>query len=142
MPKFGKDNQPPKENRSGGPKGTTRLLREELDKAFANGHEEHKSFESWLVYKALADGGIFMEAILRRVLPMSKATYEAVEFTYDPNWSALEKADKIMQSIAAGDIPPDVGVTLIEGVNKMLGIEEVTELAKRLEAIEKLLESK
>jgi len=33
-------------------------------------------------------------------------------------------------------------VMIIEGINKLLGIEETTELAKRLEAIEKLLENK
>jgi len=44
--------------------------------------------------------------------------------------------------MSEGVIPPDLGALFIESISKSLGIEEITELAKRLEAIEKLLENK
>ena len=140
MAKFTSNNQPKPENRSGGQSNFYKAVIDELHKQFDEGKVEgFKNFESWLVHKALFDGGPYMEAILRKVMPASKATYPSIEFEYDPSWSHVKKADSIMTAMAQGEIPPDVGHMLIDGLQKMLGIEEVTELAKRLEAIEKLL---
>lgn len=143
MAKFTSSNQPKPENRSGGQSNFYKAVIDELHKQFDEGKVEgFKNFESWLVHKALFDGGPYMEAILRKVMPASKATYPSIEFEYDPSWTHVKKADSIMTAMAQGEIPPDVGHMLIDGLQKMLGIEEVTELAIRLEKIEKLLESK
>lgn len=143
MPRFTSSNQPKPENRSGGQSNFYKAVINELHKQFDEGKVEgFDNFESWLVHKALVDGGAYMDAILRKVMPASKATYPSIEFQYEPSWSHVKKADSIMAAIAQGELAPDVGHLLIDGLQKMLGIEEVTELAKRLEAIEKLLEAK
>lgn len=143
MGKFTSSNQPKPENRSGGQSNFYKTVIDELHNQFDEGKVEgFKNFEGWLVHKALFDGGAYMEAILRKVMPASKATYPSIEFEYDPSWTHVKKADSIMTAMAQGEIPPDVGHMLIDGLQKMLGIEEVTELAIRLEKIEKLLENK
>lgn len=140
MSKFTSSNQPKTENRSGGQSNFYKSVIVELHKKFDDGLiEGFDSFEKWLVHKALFDGGPYMDAILRKVMPASKATYPSIEFEYDPLWTHVKKADSIMTAMAQGDIPPDVGHMLIDGLQKMLGIEEVTELAKRLEALEKII---
>lgn len=143
MAKFSKDNQPKPENRSGGQSNFYKEIIAELHDQFKNsegGIDGHTTFAKFVVGKALTDGSPYMDAILRKVMPASKSTYPDIEFDYDPEWTHVEKANAIMNGIAAGQIPPDVGHMLIDSLSKMLGIEEITELAKRLEAIEKLLE--
>lgn len=143
MTKFSKENQPKPENRSGGQSSFYKEIMSELESKFKNGKVEgYDSFPKYVADKALTDGAPYMDAILRRIMPASKSTYPDIEFDYDPEWTHVEKANSIMNGIANGQIPPDVGHLLIDSLSKMLGIEEVTELAKRLEAIEKLLENK
>lgn len=143
MTKFSKENQPKKENRSGGQSSFYKEIMAELETKFKSGAVEgYDSFPKFVADKALTDGAPYMDAILRRIMPASKSTYPDIEFDYDPEWTHVEKANAIMNGIASGQIPPDVGHMLIDSLSKMLGIEEVTELAKRLEAIEKLLENK
>lgn len=143
MGKFSKENQPKPENRSGGQSSFYKEIMAELQCKFESGEVEgYRTFASYVVGMALTDGSPYIDAILRKVMPASKSTYPDIEFDYNPEWSHVEKANAIMSGIASGQIPPDVGHMLIDSLSKMLGIEEVTELAKRLEAIEKLLEKK
>lgn len=143
MTRFTSSNQPKPENRSGGQSNFYKTVITELHRQFDEGKVEgFDSFEKWLVHKALFSEGPYMDAILRRVMPSSKATYPTIEFEYDPAWTHVEKADSIMASMASGEMPPDIGHMLIDGLQKMLGIEEVTELAKRLEALEVRLNAK
>lgn len=97
-------------------------------------------FIELMVQKAIADGGVYLTELMKRYYPHNKQTYDVIEFDYDSEWTAVEKADRIMIAVSRGQMPPDVGMMLIEGIAKSLGIEEVTELSKRLEAIEKILE--
>jgi len=140
MAKFSSTNQPKPENRSGGQSAFYREIMAELERKFKDGEVDgYDSFPKYVACKALTDGAPYMDAILRRIMPASKSTYPDIEFDYNPEWTHVEKANAIMTGIACGEIPPDVGHMLIDSLSKMLGIEEVTELAKRLEAIEKLL---
>lgn len=131
---FSAEKQP--SNRRG--KSFKTMVLEALKK---NGKTEQEFIEL-LVNKAVTDGGVYLTELMKRYYPHNKQTYDVIEFEYDPEWTAVEKADKIMVAISNGDLPPDIGVMLIDGIAKALGIEEVTELAKRLESIEKLLDEK
>ena len=136
---FTKDNQPAPENRSGGPSSIKRKIIAALGRADLT----EDQFLDLLVDKALNDGGIFLQELLKRYSPIPKQTHEPIVIE---NWpkcgTPSQKADAVLQSMSEGVIPPDLGALFIESISKSLGIEEITELAKRLEAIEKLLENK
>ncbi len=136
---FTKDNQPAPENRSGGPSSIKRKIIAALGRADLT----EDQFLDLLVDKALNDGGIFLQELLKRYSPIPKQTHEPIIIE---NWpksgTPSQKADAVLQSMSEGVIPPDLGALFIESISKSLGIEEITELAKRLEAIEKLLENK
>lgn len=101
-----------------------------------------EGFIDLLVDKAITDGGIYLQEILKRYNPVHKQSHESIIIEDWPkDGSPAEKANKVLDCITDGSIPPDVGSILIEAISKSLGIEEVTELAKRLEAIEKLLDA-
>lgn len=135
MPKklFTSENQPENKGRSSG------WFRKKLIDSLKRQGMTEEGFIDLLVEKAITDGGVFLSELMKRYSPQHKQTYEPTPFDFDPAWTHLQKADAIMLAMSTGAMPPDVGHTIIEGIKKMLEIEEVTELAKRLEAIEKLL---
>jgi len=128
---FSADNQP---SRRRGKSFKTMVI----DALKKNGKTEEEFIEL-MVQKAIVDGGVYLTELMKRYYPHNKQTYDVIEFDYDSSWTAVEKADRVMIAVSQGQMPPDVGMILIDGIAKSLGIEEVTELAKRLEAIENLL---
>lgn len=59
------------------------------------------------------------------------------DFPYEGTPS--EKAQAVMRAIANGQVPPDVGATIISAAKDCIVIEEGTELKKRIEQIEEKL---
>jgi len=132
---FTAENQP---ERKGGQWFKTKLI----DSLKRQGMTED-GFIDLLVQRAIADGGVFLQELLKRYNPVPKQSHESIIIEGWPkDGTPAEKANKVLDCITDGTIPPDVGSILIEAISKSLGIEEVTELAKRLEAIEKQLEGK
>ena len=136
---FTSSNQPKPENRSGGPSSIKRKIIEALGRAKLT----EDQFIDMLVLKALDEGGIYLQELLKRYSPITKQTFETIAITDWPkNGTPIQKAEVILNSMANGDIPPDLGSLFIESISKSLGIEEVTELAKRLEALEAIISAK
>lgn len=136
---FTSENQPAPERRSGGPSSIKRKIIEALGRADLT----EDQFLDLLVSKALSEGGMFLQELLKRYSPITKQSYDPIIIdSWPKNGTAAQKADAVLQSMSEGVIPPDLGALFIESISKTLGIEEITELAKRLEAVEKSLESK
>lgn len=143
MPKpFTSENQPA--NRKSGPNIKAKIIA-----ALGRRDMTEEQFLDRWVELALGDGneisggGVFMSELLKRYSPIPKQSHETIVIENWPkNGTSAEKADAVLQSMSEGVIPPDLGALFIESISKSLGIEEVTELAKRLEAVEKLLENK
>lgn len=136
MPKnlFDAENQP--ENRAPRGKSFKTMV---LDALKTQGMSEQQFIDK-LVERALIDGGVYLSELLKRYSPIPKQAHEPIVIENWPkNGTPSQKAEAVLQSMSEGVIPPDLGALFIESISKSLGIEEVTELAKRLEAIEKLL---
>lgn len=135
--KFSSENQPERKGDNGG------WFKKKLIESLKRKGMTEEGFIDLLVERAIADGGVYLQELLKRYNPVPKQSHATITIEDWPkNGTASEKANKVLDCITDGTIPPDVGSILIESISKSLGIEEVTELAKRLEAIEKLLESK
>lgn len=131
---FTSENQPKK----GGQWFRTKLIESLKRKGITE-----DGFIDMLVERAIADGGVFLQELLKRYNPVPKQSHESIIIEDWPkDGTPAAKANKVLDCITDGTVPPDVGSILIEAISKSLGIEEVTELAKRLEAIEKLLDAK
>jgi hypothetical protein len=136
---FTSEFQPAPEKRSGGPSSIKRKIIEALGRA--NLSEEQ--FIDMLVLKALDEGGIYLQELLKRYSPITKQTFESIAIVDWPkSGTPIQKAEVILNAMASGDIPPDLGALFIESISKSLGIEEITELAKRLEALEAIIAQK
>lgn len=77
--------------------------------------------------------------ILERLVPPIKPTAETVRFELDD--SDLPSAAKsILRAVAAGELPPDQGKALIEGLGAVARVIEVAELQKAVEELREQME--
>ncbi|MGL5280628.1 MAG: hypothetical protein ACRCYD_01880 [Plesiomonas sp.] len=128
---FSKEHQPGK--RSEGYR--TRLLK--ALKAFGLSEEE---FLEDYIRKAMSSdslGGV--NEILFRLSPPPKAVLPTVEFEYPREASPVEKIDFVVESVARGDIPADVGSTIVNMIKASIDAREITEVLERIEKLEKML---
>ena len=95
-----------------------------------------QDFVDLLVEKAVDEGGVHLQELLKRYYPVYKQTQEPIAFEYAKDWTPLEKADAIMSAASKGEIPPDIASMLIEALGKMILIEDQTDWVIRLKALE------
>lgn len=130
---FSSENQPP--NKRG--KDKRKLLIEAL---------ERKGFTEETLYDTIVDMAInqrdtaMMKELIVRFSPLPKPVAPVFEVDFPDEGTPVEKIDAVIRGIASGIIPADIGKMFAEVIKTGLDVAEVTELAARLERLEKLLE--
>lgn len=131
---FSSENQPP--NKRG--KDKRKLLIEAL---------ERKGFTEETLYDTIVDMAInqrdtaMMKELIVRFSPLPKPVAPVFEVDFPDDGTPVEKIDAVIRGIASGIIPADIGKMFAEVIKTGLDVAEVTELAVRLERLEKLLEA-
>ncbi|WP_169307032.1 hypothetical protein [Ferrimonas sediminicola] len=82
-----------------------------------------------------------LSLISRYVAAPPKSAYSPTPFDYNQD-DPLSGAQSIMMAIAKGELPADVGRSLIEGLASVQRIREVVELEQRLTQLEEEVEGK
>lgn len=77
--------------------------------------------------------------ILERLVPAVKPVSQAVTFDLDDT-DLPSSARSIMRAIASGELPPDQGKYLIEGLGAIARVIEVAELQKAVEELREQME--
>lgn len=130
---FNSENQP--KNRRG--KDKRQLLIAALER---QGFSEDALYDK-IVDMAVREGdSAMMKELIVRFSPLPKPVAPTFEVDFPDEGTAVEKIDAVIRGIATGVIPADLGKTFAEVVRVGLDVREVTELAARLERLEKLLE--
>lgn len=125
-------------NPNGRPRGNTSnlIIKEALAAVFEDG-------ESGLIKNICesAKAGDIQAAtiLINRLYPALKPVQEVTPFTLAGD-NPAEQAQSVLAAVAGGQIPVEIGVQLIAAISQTLQIMEVTELAERLEHIEKTLQ--
>jgi len=125
-------------NPNGRPRGNTSslIIKEALAAVFEDG-------ESGLIKNICesAKAGDVQAAtiLINRLYPALKPVQEVTPFTLAGD-NPAEQAQSVLAAVAGGQIPVEIGVQLIAAISQTLQIMEVTELAERLEQIEKTLQ--
>ena len=128
---FSSDNQPAKRN------GRGKSERTKILEAMKRGNQSEESFYDHLVTRAFnAEDNFGAPELLRRLAPLSKSTLPLIEFEFDEDATPKIQSSQVLKAAADGVIPPDIAQVFITSIASMLKIDEVTELQKRLEAIE------
>jgi len=146
MPEFTEDRQPEKRRGKAfktlllevireeslidvGPNST----RDEAEKAFIH-HAAQRAFNS-----SDPSSNTVLNEFLKRTFPPLKQTQEAVNFNFPVDGTPAEKAMSVVDAISSGDIPADVGQTIIGIIKDAVVIEESTDLKERIQELEKAL---
>lgn len=87
---------------------------------------------------AAADNGDMAACrlILERLLPAIRPAHQPVTFAIDPAAPLAEQGRAVLAAVAAGDLPPDQGRSLLDGIASLARITEIDELAARIEKLE------
>lgn len=132
--KFSEDYQPT--NRRGRGKSEKTKFLEALQRRSMT----EVDFYDKLIEKALdEDSSIAMTEVLKRISPIPKQVAPSIEFDLDTSAKPHEKASQILDAISSGQIPPDIGATLMQSIKVFVDIEEYTDLKARIEKLEELL---
>lgn len=135
-PKEARDNKgrfaPGFSGNPGGRSGLTQALRDQL--------AEGSQAVAKKVMAAAKKGDMqACRLILERLVPPIKPTAEPVQFELDDT-DLPSAAKSILKAIAAGDLPPDQGRHLIEGLSAVARVIEVAELEKAVEELRRQVE--
>lgn len=74
--------------------------------------------------------------VLARVAPAIKQQAEKVEFDLSPDRPLGEQAQQILQAVAAGQVDPETGRTLITCIQSVAGIQAIESLESRIIILE------
>lgn len=107
--------------------------REDAEKAFIK-HAAGRAFN----IEDTASSTILNE-FMKRSFPPLKPTSEAIKFDFPANGTATEKALSVIEAISNGDIPVDVGQTIVGIIKDSVIIEEGTDLKERISKLEALI---
>lgn len=77
--------------------------------------------------------------ILERLVPPIKPTAEVISFELDDT-DLPSAAKSILRAVAGGELPPDQGKSLIEGLGAVARVIEVAELQKAVEELRQQME--
>lgn len=128
---FSADNQPAN-RRARGKAERTKLL-----EALKRSGNTEEGFYDLLIERAFNPEDTFAaREVLIRLHPVPKATLPKTEFDFDPTSSPSEQAAQIMEAVSVGDMPADIGVSLINAMASVMKIREIDELEQRIKALE------
>lgn len=136
--KFSSTNQPPPRGKS-----YRTVLLEAL--RAANTPMNEIEFVTYYINRAMtcedAQATGMLREIFLRLNPIPKPVAPPVEFDFPADGTPVQKMDAIIKGVSTGVVPADIGKMMADILKAGLDIEEVTELAARLERLEKLLEA-
>ena len=106
----------------------------------SSNEECEKAFFGHILKRAVnpedQNSAMLLKTVLDKGWSSVKSSMEPVKFTLDKSKTLDNQASQILLAISDGDLPPDVGVMMINAITNMLKIKEVTDLEERIKALE------
>ncbi|WP_148863277.1 hypothetical protein [Marinobacter fonticola] len=91
------------------------------------------------VLKAAKEGDLnACRIIIERTLPALRPHHAAVRFEIDPAAPLADQGRAIVAAVADGQLPPDQGKALLDGIASLARITEIDELAARIAKLESM----
>lgn len=141
MAKFSKDNQPAAEKKKRGKDQRTLMLEALERNSFSEEDFWNKVIQAAMAEKESFNQRAMIQEVLLRLSPIPRSVAPTYEFDWDNAASPADKIDRLVAAVAAGEIPADIANMLATTIKSGMDVREVTELAERMEALEKLIAS-
>lgn len=74
--------------------------------------------------------------VLERCVPTQRPVYPAVIFDLDPDAPLADQAKQVLVAVSRGELPPDQGRALLDGIASLTRVVELDEIARRLAELE------
>lgn len=85
------------------------------------------------------DSGLCLRLLTERGWSALKPSSDCVQFEFDKDATPTRQACQVMDAVAGGIIPPDLGISFVSGIRSMVDIETNTEIKDRLEKLEAMI---
>lgn len=90
-----------------------------------------------LIERAKAGDVRAARVLIERVVPPVKAAASPVVIEgLDLTAPLTDQAREVLKSVAEGQLPPDIGADLVAAIGQLAGLQQIDELARRIEALE------
>lgn len=122
----------PSPNPSGRPKG----IQDRRQKVQAALTEDAPAIARVVIAAALEGDMQAASLVLARVAPTLRSQSQTVAFAFDPTGSISAQMEQVLVGIASGEVPPDVGRTILDAVSALSAIRTVEELEQRIIELE------
>lgn len=123
-----------KQGVSGNPRGRPPMMPPEMRQRLVDASPE---IIDQIIISAKGGDMAACRLVLERLAPVSKASAAPVHIDgLEASETLSEKASCILNSIARGECPADVGATLIQSIGAVAKIIEIDELDRRITALE------
>jgi hypothetical protein len=122
-------------NKRGRPKGARSQRNQLLDEMMAE-NDHARSIIQKLIESALAGDTQAANLLLSRYQPPYRQTHKPIEFKLSPDSTPLERCNELLDAVAGGYLPADVGTLLINAVTALCRVAEVKEIEQRLALLE------
>lgn len=105
--------------------------------------EANKAFIKHIAARAFSvddqNSAMLLKDLIAKAYPSLKPVLEPVKFDFPSDGTATVKALSVLESIAKGELPPDVGQMIIGVIKDGSIIEANTDLKERIERLEATL---
>ena len=81
-----------------------------------------------------------MTLVLNRIEPPLKSVLPVMEFNFPIDGTAVDKSLAVVDAISKGEVPVDIGQTVIGIIKDSVIIEEATDLKERIAKLEGLID--
>ena len=80
-----------------------------------------------------------LREVLTALAPPTKSTYETFKLNFEEGSTPFEQTEVVVQAVADGVIPVDVGNMFIETMKRALEVGEMSELRQRIDKLESII---
>ena len=117
---------------SGNPAGRPKGVLDKRQKVQAVLNDEGPAVARKVLDAALAGDMTAASIVLSRISPTLRSQLQAVQFEFDPSLPIARQVEAVLSAVAAGEVPPDVGQTIVAMINALGNVRAVETLEQRI----------
>lgn len=121
---------------SGNPAGRPKGSLNRTDKIARALNEEGLEVVRVVLDAAKAGDMVACGHILNRIAPALRSKSQTVEFDFDPELPIGKQVEQVLAAVAAGQVPPDVGQTLVAMISNLASVRATEDLEARIIQLE------
>ena len=122
----------PSPNPAGRPKGVLDK-RQKVSEAL---RDDAPAVARVVIEAALAGDMTACGLVLSRIAPTLRAQLETVQFDFDPSLPIARQVEQVLAAVAAGQVAPDIGQTIIASIGTLSSVRKDEELEQRIIQLE------